>query len=257
MSFRVYADLGNMTLHWGIFRDGQWLAFSRISSSEALSDRCAASLNCMLKETGESLDSYSGGLLCSSSPRLTGEFLEGLKERLSIVLPEVSPEILAGVPTLYHNREQIGPDRLVNAAAVRAHYECPAIVADLGSCITVDLVDADGVLVGGAIAPGLPTMKAGLIAQTPHLQSALDEIAPPTDLASRGRSTVECISLGLYTSLIATTRDLCQNLAADLDQVRILLTGGDAAWVRSATGFGDVLDEILTLKGLQSLDPDD
>ena len=136
MTFRVYADLGNMTLHWGIFRDGQWLAFSRISSSEALTDQRAASLNCMLEETGESLDSYSGGLLCSSSPRLTGEFLEGLKEQLNIVLPEVSPETLAGVPTLYHNREQIGPDRLVNAAAVRAHYKCPALVVDRGSCIT-------------------------------------------------------------------------------------------------------------------------
>ncbi len=254
MSFRLYADLGNMTLHWGIFRDGQWPACSRIPSAEALSERCAASLKCMLEEIGESLDSYGGGLLCSSSPRLTGQFLQGLRARLGIVLPEVTPEMLAGVPTLYHNRDQLGPDRLVNAAAVRAHYECPAIIADLGSCITVDLVDGDGVLVGGAIAPGLPTMKAGLMAQTPHLAPALEGLGPPADLTGPGRSTAACISLGLYTGLIATTRELCESFAAELPEAQTVLTGGDAAWVRSASGLGEVLDEALTLKGLETLD---
>ena len=53
----------------------------------------------------------------------------------------------------------------------------PAVVADVGSCVTVDYVDRDGVVVGGAIAPGLPLMKAVQAATTARIvvDNALDD----------------------------------------------------------------------------------
>ncbi len=257
MSFRLYADLGNMTLHWGVFVEGEWLAVDRISAGDDLARCAVASLNAMLQDAHMTLDGCSGGLLCSSSPRLTPQLVAALKQHAGLALPELDEATSARVPTLYHDPRQIGRDRLANAAAVRAYHECPAIVADVGSCITVDLIDADGVLVGGAIAPGLPAMKAGLAAQTPHLGPALDALAPPIDFSTPGRSTEECIALGIYASLAAATRGLCEHLSRGLGDVPVLMTGGDAAWVQSVTGFADVVDGMLTLKGLQSLDRDE
>lgn len=259
MSWRLYADLGNMTLHWAIFRDADscdadCLARDRISSTQELAQSCAPSLNAMLEQAGETLADYAGGLLCSSNPALTPDFISALEHSTGITLPELTPAMTAHIPTSYYDRSQLGPDRLVNATAVSAHYECPAVVADLGSCITVDLINDEGVLVGGAIAPGLPIIFAGLAAQTPHLVPALDKLEPPADLTEPGRSTEECLALGIYTTLLAATLSLCTHFSFELPSAPIILTGGDALWLDLTADFADVLDETLTLKGLQTLD---
>ncbi len=263
MSWRLYADLGNATLHWGIFRDtdsrdAECLAHDRISATpEELDQCCAPSLDAMLQEAGETIADYAGGLLCSSNPALTPDFISALQHYTGITLPELTPAMTAHIPTSYYDRTQLGPDRLVNAAAVIAHYECPAVVADLGSCITVDLINDEGVLVGGAIAPGLPVMFAGIMAQTPHLAPSLQKVEPPMDLTEPGRSTAECLSLGIYTTLFGATVSLCAHFSFDLPSAAIVLTGGDALYVHAMSDFGDALDETLTLKGLATLDPRD
>lgn len=254
MSYRIYADLGNMTLHWALFNAGRWLASDRISSGNGLADRCEQSLRQMLRRSGQTLDGCTGGLLCSSSPRRTDAVLQALQNRCCVSMAMLTADMLDDIPTAYHDRSQLGPDRLVNAAAVRAHSFCPAVVADVGSCVTVDLVDADGVLLGGAIAPGLPVMKAGLSAWTPHLGPALDAMIIPQQWHQPGRSTSECMALGVYTAVVAVTTRLCAAFAGQAEGARIILTGGDADWLHQATGFGDLVDEMLTLKGLHSLD---
>ncbi len=262
MSWRLYADLGNATLHWGIFRDtdsrdAECVAHDRISATPELGQSCAPSLKSMLEQAGETIADYAGGLLCSSNPALTPDFISALEHATDITLPELTPAMTAHIPTSYHDRSQLGPDRLANAAAVIAYYECPALVADLGTCITVDLINDEGVLVGGAIAPGLPTIIAGLAAQTPHLAPALDKLEPPDDLTEPGRSTEECLALGIYTTLLGATLSLCTHFSFDLPSAAIVLTGGDAFCVHVMSDFGDVFDETLTLKGLQTLDPRD
>ncbi len=255
MSCRIYADLGNMTLHWAVYADGQWLASEHISTGDGLTARCEQSLQNMLERAGRhAARQCSGGLMCSSSPAQTDALMQALQSHPELSLKAVTADMLAHIPTGYRERSQLGLDRIVNAAAVREMAVCPAIVADLGSCITVDLIDAQGALVGGAIAPGLPVMKAGLKAWTPHLQPALDAMSMPLDWRQPGRTTSECIALGVYTAVIAVTRQLCTAFAEQAEGAQIILTGGDAAWMHQTTGFGDRVDELLTLKGLQSLD---
>jgi len=260
MSWRLYADLGNATLHWGVFpdtdsRDAECLAHDRISAlPEEFGQSCVSSLNTMLDQAGETLADYAGGLLCTSNPALTPDFVRGLERSTGIRLPELTSAMTAHIRTSYHDRTQLGLDRLANTAAVLAHYKYPAVVADLGTCITVDLINAKGVLVGGAIAPGLPIMFVGIAAQTPHLVPALDRMEPPANLTKPGRSTEECLALGIYSTLLGTTLSLCAQLSFELPSTSTILTGGDAICVQSMSNFGDVFDEILTLKGLQALD---
>ena len=54
---------------------------------------------------------------------------------------------------------RVGIDRLLAALAADRlrQRDRAAIVVDLGTAITVDLVDADGAFAGGAILPGIAT----------------------------------------------------------------------------------------------------
>lgn len=53
--------------------------------------------------------------------------------------------------------DMVGIDRLVDAVAVNRLRDAsrPAVIVDVGTAITVDLVSADGAFLGGAILPGL------------------------------------------------------------------------------------------------------
>ena len=55
--------------------------------------------------------------------------------------------------------DKVGIDRLLDAVADEslASQGEPAIVVDLGTAITVDLVSASGAFLGGAIMPGIAT----------------------------------------------------------------------------------------------------
>jgi len=259
MSFRLYADIGTTTLHWAIHVPDaglRWAAAARVSCGDRFVERCGQSMREMLEQAGQRADDYSGGLACSSNPGATQLLIEAVRTCPGGPVAVLTHELAAPVRTGYHDRARIGLDRLANVAGLDARVSLPAVIVDAGSCITVDYIDADGVLLGGAIAPGLPVMKAGMVARTPHLQAAMDALHPPATMTEPGRSTQECIALGLYGALAAIAPALAEGFCRGRGGASRVLTGGDAAWVQSQTGWADVVDELLTLKGLYSLDPE-
>jgi type III pantothenate kinase len=104
---------------------------------------------------------------------------------------------------------RVGIDRLLGAlAADRIRDPArPAIVIDLGTAITVDLVEADGAFAGGAILPGIAMSARALAEQTDALpQLRLTELNEPPN--SLGKSTTAAIESGLFWGTIGATREL-------------------------------------------------
>src|SRR5205823_11315500 len=59
---------------------------------------------------------------------------------------------------------KVGIDRLLNAVAANTlrPRDMPVVIADIGSAVTVDWLDENGVFKGGAIFPGLRLMAKAL-----------------------------------------------------------------------------------------------
>jgi type III pantothenate kinase len=123
---------------------------------------------------------------------------------------------------------RVGIDRLLAALAANRlrQRDRAAVVVDLGTAITVDLVDADGAFAGGAILPGIATSARALAEQTDALpQVTLDFLdKPPTAL---GTATVSAIESGIYWGAIGAIRELVSQLSAPF-QIRpdLFITGG-------------------------------
>ncbi len=227
-----------------------------IAEAADFSEKCRDGLAQMLADADVQFEDCAGGLFSSSNPGSTPDLQRTLSELASGEVHELSRELAESVSNAYDRPEQIGSDRLVNARAARQIWGCPCIVADLGSCITVDVIDEAGVFVGGAIAPGLPVLKAGFVTRTPHLQESLDATEPPGDVSLPGRSSEDCIALGLYAAIRGTTRELCTDFKARYGDLPIVLTGGDWPLVDGHLSGKIIADELLTLKGLALLDCD-
>jgi type III pantothenate kinase len=102
-----------------------------------------------------------------------------------------------------------------------------AIVVDLGSAITVDLLSPEGEFLGGAIMPGIGTAARALYERTDLLPlSPLVELEQPP--APLGRSTDEALRSGLYWGAVGGIRELIERLSQAQGPVEVFLTGGAA-----------------------------
>ena len=63
--------------------------------------------------------------------------------------------VKSGMPILYDNPKEVGPDRIANAVGSYDLYPGASIVVDMGTATTFDVVSAKGEYLGGAIAPGV------------------------------------------------------------------------------------------------------
>jgi type III pantothenate kinase len=129
--------------------------------------------------------------------------------------------------------QRVGIDRLLGALAANRlrRPDRAAIVVDLGTAITVDLVDAQGAFAGGAILPGIAMSARALSIQTDALPlvklDCLEHAPPPL-----GKSTVAAIQSGLYWGAVGAVRELAANFADRLAAPpQLFLTGGASSQV--------------------------
>jgi pantothenate kinase type III len=132
------------------------------------------------------------------------------------------------IPIRVDEPDRVGIDRLLAAVAAN-RLRAPdraAIVVDLGTAITVDLVEADGAFAGGAILPGIGMAGRALADQTDALPHVVLEhsATPPSPL---GKTTKGCIEAGLYWGAVGAVGELVAQLTKQLPaQPEIFITGG-------------------------------
>jgi type III pantothenate kinase len=123
----------------------------------------------------------------------------------------------------------VGIDRLAGAVAANRLREAqrPAIVVDLGTAITVDLVNPQGVFLGGAILPGIG-MSARALYEFTDLLPLLDLRVLREPPPALGKSTTDAMQSGIYWGAVGGVRELIARLNADSAPAQVFLTGGAA-----------------------------
>ena len=143
----------------------------------------------------------------------------------------------------------VGADRLLNAIAARALLGAPALVVDIGTALTLDVVAGDGAFIGGAIAPGPVTAAAGLWRRAPGLATV--DVAVPERAV--GRRTDEALQAGIALGAAGQIEALVGAARAELGApaAPVVATGGLAQALAAATPTVDRVDPWLTLRGLR------
>jgi type III pantothenate kinase len=136
---------------------------------------------------------------------------------------------------------RVGIDRLLNALAVNRVRppQRPAIVVDMGTAMTVNLISQHGVFQGGAILAGPMTALGALHTATSSLPLLGPEVfeSPP---AAVGKSTDEAMASGAYWGAIGAARQLIERMAATCaNPPEVFLTGGAARGLAVHVGLGD------------------
>lgn len=153
----------------------------------------------------------------------------------------------------YPKPEQIGADRLANAAAAATFHGTPAVVLDFGTAVTFDVIasgkkNAQGSYLGGVIAPGLASMTEGLAKRTallPHI-----ELEEPR--CAIGRSTEDAMLSGAVHGYRGLVREILSKISEELTgESEVIATGGDAELITRGLPEIKHCEPQLTLEGLR------
>jgi type III pantothenate kinase len=148
--------------------------------------------------------------------------------------------------------DMVGIDRLVDAVAVNRLRKpnAPAVIVDVGSAITVDLLSREGIFLGGSILPGLAMSARALHEFTdllPLIETA-DLHEPPPVL---GTSTEEALRSGLFWGAVGAIRQLIEELGRQAGaEPQVFLTGGAGVTVAKLLGPDTRYIPHLTLAGI-------
>ena len=246
--YTLCIDVGNSSTHYGL-ASGQSVICSGQIPTKYL--------------TGNSLKDFSERLVplskqancvsfCSVVPSIN-ENLEACLATFKLPLFHLTYESCTGLTLAYPNPSEIGEDRIANAIAAQEYYGTPAVVIDMGTAVTFDIISSKG-YEGGVIAPGLNLMTRYL-----HEQTALLPELSADDLLTIeghfGKSTIHAMKLGVAVGFSGMIQSILDKVTDGLlergeSSPAVLSTGGSIAnltkdWAQKSRFVDD-----LTLIGL-------
>lgn len=186
----------------------------------------------------------------ASDTDLASAWLEALRELTGRRPLSVGPGIKTGIRMKYRDPAEVGADRIADLAAVLGDYEPPAIVVDLGTTTNFEVIDADGVFLGGIIAPGM-ALGARSLADRAAKLPVIDIVAPKAVI---GTCTREAMQSGVVLGEIARIDGLLAMIEREQPaEYSIIVTGSNAAAVAPLLDHDATADATLTLRGLARL----
>jgi type III pantothenate kinase len=246
----IAVDIGNSNIDVGLFLKDKEQFVKSIQGKD--SDK----LEKFLKETWEKIpiakrskESKRDGVIVVSSVKPAWTELvrkiadEELGEKILIVGENIPFPIELGIK----EKDKIGSDRVISAAAAYSVIEEAVVVADFGTAVTIDLVDDRGVFDGGTIFPGFEVSAKALKDNTAQLPQV--KVSKPK--LPFGKNTTEAINCGLYYSAVGALQEIIRRYAEKIGTwPRTVITGRGAEIIKDDCQFIDTYVPNLVIKGI-------
>lgn len=243
----VCIDIGNTSVKSGVFEEGKPILRLNTPSNESFD------VEDYWRAVEEILPPARG---------VIGVIISSVVPSVTPVLAKLSLERFRAEPILFDWRtpiglvnacsppESVGSDRLANAFAVWKTWGTDAIVVDIGTALTMDVVSGEGWFLGGIIVPGIEMAADALHEKT----ALLPRVNPQSVQSVLGKDTVSAIRSGLTHGYAALITGLIEKLKSELalsGGLRVVLSGGHGETFQTLLAdLGATFEPDLTLKGL-------
>jgi len=246
----IAIDIGNTNIHIGLFLDGEEKSIESIAGkSQARLAQCLKSAWEQIPVLESSKENKRDGVIVASSVKPTWTKIvrqiaaKSLGESILIIGEDIPLPMTCWVD----EPEKVGTDRVVSAAAAYAVAQDAVVVADFGTAVTIDLVDANGIFKGGVICPGFEISAKALKENTAQLPNI--KVTRPK--APYGKNTADAINCGLYYSIVGALQEVIRRYAEEIGKwPQTVITGASAKVVAGDCDFIDNHVPNLVLKGI-------
>ena len=243
----ICVDLGNTTTALGVLEGTDVKRFWRIMTRERTSDEYSALISSLLERNHIDRSKLHVAGICSVVPSETRQIAEALASDPGIRVEILSGSGDYGIKVLTDNPAEVGADRIANAVGAFYQYGGPAIVVDMGTATTFDLISREGEYRGGVIAPGMMAGAKDLWKRARMLPAV--EISQPVKIV--GTTTVQCMQSGIFYGNVGQIEGIVKRMWDEIgDRYPVIMTGGWAGLIWKQLSFETTFDLNLTLKGI-------
>ncbi|MCS7268445.1 MAG: type III pantothenate kinase [Geminicoccaceae bacterium] len=244
-------DVGNTNTVFALYREREQIGQWRLSTDrERTGEEYAALLIQLMGLKGLAPAEVGAIVIASVVPPAVPPLRRMSREFFGCEAFVVGEDLDYPIRIELANPAEVGADRVVDAAAVRALYGVPACVVDFGTATTFDVVDAEGTYRGGAIAPGI-NLSIDALARA---AAKLPRIAIEAPERVIGRSTIEAMQSGIFWGYVGLIEGLVKRIVAEYGKpMTVIATGGLAPLFYERAGLFDHLDPDLTMAGLLAI----
>ena len=248
-------DIGNTTTMFGMFSGNKLIDYFRIDSrgnkeygSLMTVDELGIMVTQLLKSHSKTENDVEGMALCSVVPDLNPVYIELADKYYGVKPWLLDCNATLDMKILYDDPRQVGADRLANALAAKKLYGTPAVVVDLGTATTFDVINSEGDYIGGVIAPGVLTSSAELFRRAAKLFPV--KLERPEKCI--GRNTADSMRSGIFYGSLGQMDYLISRIISEMNEkdIRVIATGGHAEKFAPFSKYIQKVDPTLTLKGI-------
>lgn len=258
MSELLAIDLGNTETVLGLFRDSELIHHWRISTDiKRTPDELAYLLRHLVGE--EPIQLPLRGVIGSVVPAVEPLLIRGFRRAFDSkprLISDPAPLASEGGPLpirlAVEEPHTVGADRMLNTLAATRLYGVDTIAVDLGTATTFDCISADGVFLGGVIAPG---PRAGIEGLAQHASKLpFIDLVPPESVI--GKRTEVCLRSGCFYAIVDAIDGMVRRIRAEWERpgAKVVVTGGLANLIGPHCETVDVVEPYLTLYGLELAD---
>jgi len=144
---------------------------------------------------------------------------------------------------IYNDPSLLGTDRWLGMIA---SYEMSQgkgfVLVDIGTAITIDAVNKEGVHQGGLIFPGLDKLR---------LTFNNFQVSSIASISEVGQSTEDAWTIGTLSLIVNSINQKVNKLKLDLPDSLIFITGGGYLQIRDFLEFDHDYNENIVLDGLE------
>ena len=244
-------DIGNSNIVLGGVEGDDIRFEARLrTDSTKTSDEYCIDLKMILEVYGVRQEQIEGTIIASVVPQVLNSVQTAVKKLTGKVALVVGPGLKTGLNIQIDNPAQTGADLVVGCVAALREHKAPLIVVDMGTATTIIVLNEQGALIGGAIAPGVKISLDALTDRTallPGLQ--LDQ--PKRAI---GRNTIDCMRSGIMLGAACMLDGMIERMEAELGcETTVIATGGIAKFVIPMCKREMIYDKDLLVKGLAAL----
>ena len=246
----LVVDAGNTNIVFGVF-DGETLkdTFRLTTKKDRTPDEFGLDILSFIRHFGLDPEELDACILASVVPDIVDDLCAGILKYLGLRVLNVGPGTRTGIKILTGYPQEIGADRIVDAAGAFYTYGGPVLVIDFGTATTYDLITEDGGFKAGITAPGLRGSAASLWSNAAKLPEF--EIRKPSSILAK--ETISSLQAGLVYGYIGSAEYIIREVKKEsgYKDLKVVATGGLGRIIYEETDEIQIYDPDLTLKGLR------
>ena len=242
-------DIGNTNIKTALFEGMETVEYWRVSTNRNMSSaEYGILLLNLFAHKGIRAEQVEGIMISSVVPQINFTIEHMCRTYFNMEPRIIGPGVKTGINIKYENPRELGSDRIANAVAAYELYGGPCITIDFGTATSFGAISARGEFLGGAICPGLKLAAEALTERAAKLPRF--ELAKPESVI--GKNTVTNMQAGIVYGYIGQINYLVERMKRELGapNAKVIATGGLAVLVAEESSAIDVMDGLLTLKGL-------